>query len=290
MFLILDLTVLILTKNEESNISKCIDSFRGIAKKFVIIDSFSVDKTEEICRLKSKEVELDFYQREFDNHAEQFNWGLNNTGIDSNWIMRIDADEELTVELANELVNILPEIGDEISGIYLNRRIYFMGKWIKYGGVYPLKVLRIFKRGKGYCENRMMDEHIVLNEGRSIDLNKDFIDNNKKDLEWWINKHNWYSGREMIDYLEVENHINRSVKPRVLGSQEERKRWLKLNFYYRVPLMRRAMLFFIYRYFIRLGFMDGKEGLIYHFLQGYWYRFLVDAKIYEYKKDEHLLK
>lgn len=278
-----DLTVIILTKNEESNIEKCIKSLNGIAERVVLIDSGSTDKTLE----KAAKLGAESYFHEFSNHASQLNWGLENIDISTEWVMRMDADEELTRELAEEIENKLSVLDKKISGIFLRRRIYFMGRWIRHGGVYPTMILRIFRKNKAFCEQTDMDEHFVLKEGASATFKYDFIDNNTKSLEWWINKHNWYSGKEMSEYLsKKEKTFNDEVRPRLFGSQAERKRWFKYMFYYKTPLMRRAHWYFIYRYFFKLGFLDGKEGLIFHFLQGYWYRFLVDAKIYETEKNK----
>lgn len=274
-----DLTVLILTKNEEDNIGKCIQSFQGIIKRFVIVDSFSTDGTKEIC----EKLGVDFYQNPFVDYATQLNWGLENTGIDTGWTMRMDADEEMTPELVQEIESVLPGMDKDVSGLILNRRIHFMGRWIRHGAVYPQKMLRIFRTGLASCEQKSMDEHMILRSGCSIQLKHDFIDNNTKDLAWWTHKHNWYSNREVMDYFDYKRKLENEdlVKPRLFGGQAERKRWLKNKLYFKTPLLRRAHWYFIYRYFFRLGFLDGREGLIYHFLQGYWYRFLVDAKIHE---------
>ncbi len=277
-----DLTVLIITKNEEHNIGKCIRSLRGIAKRIVVVDSFSTDQTAALAR----KLGADVYTHPFEDHASQLNWGLAHTDISTQWVMRIDADEELTGELAAEIEEKLPRLPRKVTGVMLRRRVYFMGRWIRHGGIYPTLLLRIFRRGKAYCEQTLMDEHFLLREGSSVTFKKDFIDNNTKDLEWWINKHNWYSNKELEEQLEQRREMggDNTMKPRLFGGQAERKRWLKYMVYYKTPLMRRAHWYFLYRYFIRLGFLDGQEGLIFHFLQGYWYRFLVDAKIYEHEK------
>lgn len=280
----LDLTVLILTKNEEKNIEKCIRSFQGIARRFVIVDSFSTDRTVEIAR----SLGADVYEHAFENHAAQMNWGLEHTGIQTEWVMRMDADEELTPELVCEFEEKIPKLPANITGVQLRRRIYFMNRWIRHGGVYPTILLRLFRTGHAVCEQRVMDEHMVLKDGDVICFKKDFIDKNTKSLEWWIGKHNWYSDREVADYLDKQRQLESedAIRPKLFGNQAERKRWLKYLLYYRTPLMRRAHWYFIYRYLIRLGFLDGKEGLAFHFLQGYWYRFLVDAKIMEQQKKE----
>ena len=277
-----DLTVLILTKNEEKNLRKCIESFKGIAKRFVIVDSGSTDDTVNIA----KQLHADVYCHDFKNHAEQFNWGINNTDITTEWVMRMDADEELTEELTDEIDSRLGDVPPSVSGIIVRRRLIFMGRWIKHGGRYPEYLLRIFRNGKAMCEQKIMDEHLVLSEGTTLEFKNDLIDNNQKDLDWWTAKHNWYSNREVLDHqMTVENQIEKTMDDGgKSSSQAAMKRKIKNGGYYRLPMFLRAHIYFIYRYYIKLGFLDGKEGKIFHFLQAYWYRFLVDAKMYECEK------
>ncbi len=222
----LDLTVLIITKDEEQNIKKCIDSVKQVAKRIVVVDSFSTDKTCNIAKENGAEV----YEHKFENHAAQLNWGFENTEINTEWIMRMDADEELTHELIEEIKYKLPKLKKEVNGVILKRRIYFMGRWIKHGGVYPTLLLRIFRNGKGHCEQSTMDEHLVINEGREVTFNNDFIDYNTKRLDWWIGKHNWYSGKECEAYL--KGNSDDKVQPRLFGTSIERKRWIKNLVYY----------------------------------------------------------
>ncbi len=282
-----DLTVVILTKNEENNLRKCIESFNGIVKRFVIVDSYSTDGTKDLCKQLSKNININFYENKFVDYATQLNWGLKNTNITTKWSMRMDADEEITPELVDEIKQKLMTLDEEIKGVILKRRVYFMGKWIKYGGKYPELLLRIFRTGYGACEQKIMDEHMILSEGKTITFDNDIIDNNNKDLEWWTHKHNWYSNREVLDYQQkvlINEENNNEIGNSIIKGQAERKRFIKNNGYYKLPLFFRAHLYFIYRYYFRFGFLDGKEGKIYHFLQAYWYRFLVDSKIYECEK------
>lgn len=292
-----DLTVVILTKNEEKNLRKCIESFRGIAKRFVIVDSFSTDGTEKLCHELDSELKgigssLDFYQNKWVSYANQLNWGLENTDITTEWSMRMDADEELTKELAEEIDSKLDTLSPAVTGVILRRRLIFMGRWIKHGGRYPELLLRIFRTGKALCEMKIMDEHMILSEGSAVNFDNDLCDNNQKDLEWWTAKHNWYSNREVLDHqMTLESAMQDSIEAGGESSkQAERKRKVKNGGYYRLPKFFRAHLYFFYRYYIRLGFLDGKEGKIFHFLQAYWYRFLVDAKMYQCEKDGTQMK
>lgn len=276
------LTVVILTKNEEKNLTKCIKSFRSIAERFVVIDSFSTDKTVELAQELGAEV----YQHEFESHAAQFNWAINHIDITTEWTMKIDADEELTAELAAEIDGKLDKLQNGINGVILRRRVYFMGRWLRHGGKYPELLLRIFRTGHGMSEMKLMDEHLIITDGAAVTFKNDFCDDNQKSLEWWINKHNWYSNKEVLDYQLTNNTGNNSsVDDTATSFQAKIKRFIKKYGYYSLPKFVRAHIYYIYRYYIRFGFMDGIEGKIYTFLQAYWYRFLIDAKMYECEKN-----
>lgn len=277
------ISVIILTFNEEKHIKRCIESLLPCVKEIFIIDSKSTDKTIEIC----EELGAKVYQNQWKTYAEQFQWGLDNCPIQTNWIMRMDADEYLLPELESEIKSKLNTIDSEISGIYLKRRVYFLGKWIKHGGYYPIKLLRIWRYGSGSIEQRWMDEHIKLNYGKTLEFENDIVDDNLNNLTWWTIKHNSYATREAVDYLVLKHKINALGSINVSSKssrQDESKRWYKDNIYNKLPLFLRVVIYFFYRYFIKLGFLDGKKGLIWHVLQGFWYRFLVDAKIYQIEK------
>jgi hypothetical protein len=200
--------------------------------------------------------------------------------------MRLDADEELTPGLVEALRKFLDRPPANITGVYVRRRVYFMGRWIRHGGYYPTWLLRLFRSGVGRCEALWMDEHIVLGHGQTCAIPEDLIDHNNKDLTFWTDKHNRYASREVLDLVaQTRRDANSSqIGSGALHGQARRRRWFKMNVYGSSPLFLRAFAYFIYRYVFRLGFLDGKEGFIFHFLQGLWYRFLVDAKLYEYRR------
>jgi hypothetical protein len=158
----------------------------------------------------------------------------------------------------------------------------FLGRYIKHG-ILPMNILRLFKPRYTTCENRAMDEHIQITEGDIYDLSNPFYDDNKKGLAWWTQKHNEYSDREALDLLMTEYNLLPQEACSNAGSNTHSIREKKLR-YIKLPLFWRAFLFFCYRYFFRLGFLDGIEGFLWHFLQGFWYRALADAKVYELKK------
>jgi len=276
-----DLTVLVLTLNEEIHIRRCIESVRGVAARVVVVDSRSTDKTREIAQ----EMGADFYSNPFVNYAKQFNWGLDHSNIQTKWVMRLDADEYLTPELATALPSFLSKAGEDINGFTLNLRRVFMGKWLRHGALYPIRLLRVWRVGKGRCEERWMDEHVVL-PGRTGHIDADFADHNLNSLTWWTDKHNKYASREAVDLLNLQYHFmpHDSVASLRGGKQAGGKRWVKEVVYARLPGGFRAFAYFFYRYVIRLGFLDGQAGTAFHFLQGFWYRYLVDAKVAEVQR------
>lgn len=268
-----DITAIILTKNEEINIADCIESVIETVKRIVVIDSYSTDRTVEIAKGYSAEV----YQHPFENYAKQFMYGVEISNIDTMWTLRIDADERLTPDSATELEKLCDDNMDsDVSGIVLRFKKNFLGKDLRHGGVYPWKKMNCYKTKLGTIENRKMDEHIVLSSGNIIEMKNDSLHFDFKSLEHFVSKHNWYSSRETVDYFE---HTEQSEQKK----QIDFKTWIKMNIYYRLPLGMRAHVYYLYRYYILRGFLDGREGKIYAFLQAYWYRYLVDAKIYECK-------
>lgn len=271
-------TIIILTYNEEKNLKKCLESVKDWSDEIIIVDSYSSDKTREIAESYSAK----FFEHPFKYQADQFNWALDNLPIKNEWILRLDADEVMTEELWQEIAEALPKTPPEVSGFFMKRRVHFMGRWIRHGGYYPVWILRLFRKNRARAEDREMDEHIFVYEGRAEKLRHDFIDDNEKPLEDWIAKHNNYSTREARE--RIKNNQPSVMDARTSAvNQLTRKRFIKENLYSKLPLFGRAFFYFIYRYVFLLGFLDGTPGLIFHFLQGCWHQFLIDAKIYEQK-------
>lgn len=280
------IAAIILTKNEEKHIGRCINSIKGVCDEIWVIDSFSTDRTCEIA----ENMGADVRRHKWKNYSSQFNYGLYECPIRSDWVWRIDADEFLSGGLGMVVKEILDRCDSDVNGLYVRKRIDFMGRPLLHGGWYPSYHLKVFRRGHGECENRWMDEHTRLFDGETLVVDEgDQVDANMNDLTWWTEKHNGYATREMADMLMTEYGLDdrkETVKPKFFGTEEQRKRWLKLK-YVKAPLFVRPFVNFIYRYIFRGGFLDGKEGFIWHVLQGFWYRMLVDAKIYEIKKHFH---
>ena len=274
------LSVIILTRDEEKNIAYTLESVKDLATEIIIVDSFSTDHTLEICSRYTDRI----YQHAFINQAEQFNWALDNVPIVGEWILRLDADEFVLPELRDEIITLLPKLPAAVTGLFMKRRVYFWSRWIRHGGYYPTWLLRLFRTGRGRCEEIEMDEHILVN-GETRRLSHDFVDYNRKDLKFWTIKHEAFAAREARTLLQKgSTGVLQRLPGNLRADQRAQRRWMKMHLYARLPLFLRAFLYFIYRYVFRLGFLDGTEGLVFHFLQGCWYRFYVDAKIYEARK------
>jgi len=258
-----DITAIILTLNEGKNLAACLASIQELCSKIIVVDSGSEDRTQEI----SETYGASFYVHSFKTHATQFNWALKELPIETKWVLRLDADERLTPELINEIQTTLSNnIPDDLNGFVIRFKTIFMNKFLRYGGVYPFRKLLLFKHGVGYVEDKAMDEHITLSEGYQQEFRQDGFHYDYKSLDYFVKKHTWYASKEMSEYFKSRGTQNLGRKRKI---------------YYSLPPFLRARLYFIYRYYIRLGFLDGREGRIFHTLQAYWYRFLVDSLIHE---------
>lgn len=273
-----DISAFIITYNEEIHIERAIKNAQKYAKDVYVLDSYSTDKTVEIA----KSLGANVYQHKFRYHADQLNWGLKNIPFKTEWIWRQDADEYLTDELIEEIDQTLPHTTNNITAFTAPCLRKFLGKHIKHG-ILPLILLRLFKRGYAQWEDKKMDEHIYITKGEIGSFKNAFFDDNLNNLSWWTEKHNRYASKEAIDLLMTEYGL---YKDTVVNSGEHsaaiRRKKLK---YIKMPLFWRAFAFFVLRYIFRLGFLDGKEGFLWHFLQGFWYRTLADAKVFEIKKE-----
>ena len=277
----LDLSVIILTYNEEIHIRRCLENVKQFASKVYVVDCFSIDRTAQIA----KELGAEVIEHEWPgNQAEQFNWALDNLPITTEWILRLDADEYLLPGLIEELLEKLPVIPESVSALSLSRARAFCGKILHHGIVNNIRIIRIFRKGKARYEKRLMDEHLSVLSGETIDMKNQFVDDNRMPIGLFIDKHNGYATHEAALLLDAEYHLtNMDSLPQDYGREVEKKRTQKAR-YARMPLFWRAFGYFVYRYIIKLGFLDGKEGFLWDFLQGWWYRTLVDAKVYEIKK------
>ncbi len=273
-------TAIILTFNESIHLERCVKSIQDYFNNIYIIDSFSTDQTKKIA----EKLPVIFLENKFINHSQQFNWALNKIDKNTDWIFRIDADEYITNALGFEILNKLEKLDKSINGIFIPRKIIFKGKLIRFGGINPTKVLRLFRYGYGCCDSRWMDEHIKVN-GKTTAFTNSIIDENLKSLTWWINKHNNYASKEAYELIK----LNQGSK-KMNNNLENRK----IKYYYKTPIILRSFLYFIYRYFFNFGFLDGLRGFSFHFMQAFWYRLLIDMKYLEvmdkYKNKKYSLK
>lgn len=279
-----DITAIILTKNEELNIRRCIEALANLPDRIVVVDSGSTDATVDIAR----ELGAEIYVHPFKHYADQFNWALDHTGIKTTWVYRIDADEVVTPELSEEILNACAEHQDDtINGFLMKHKLYFLGRYLKHGGAYPFIKMTVFKPKFGRFENRAMGEHVVLQSGSVLTLKNDCLHFDCKDLTMFIEKHNSYATREVMDHL-VRCRGNSEQEE--LYSQAEKTKKIRDGLYYKLPKFWRAKIYYLYRYYGKLGFLDGMPGKIYAMIQAYFYRCMVDAKLYEAEINERNLQ
>lgn len=275
---------IILTYNEEIHLPRLLKSIAGLNASTYILDSGSTDKTMQLAERFGAVVKVNL----FENHPKQWDYALKNFHIKTPWIIGLDADQIVTSELSE----ILSEFDDckykDINSIYFNRKNYFQGSWIRFGGYYPIYLLKMFRTGIGYSDlNENMDHRFIV-PGKSVVWKKGHIleENLKEnDINFWFQKHERYS--DLIAHEEIERMQNRriqSLKPNLLGNPDERKAWLK-RLWWKLPLGIRPYIYYGFRMIFQLGFMDSKKSRQFHYLQGLWFRKLVDKKIVKLKRE-----
>lgn len=270
-----DLTVIILTFNEEENIARALRSTVGWAREVFVFDSFSTDRTLNICKQFDCKIAL----HKFENFGSQRNAALTQLPIKTEWILFLDADEWLPVEVRGEIDQVLGSSPKE-NGFYLKRRFIWMGRWIR-RGYYPTWILRLFRYKKASCEDRTVNEHLIV-EGSVGQLEHDFIHEDRKDISRWIAKHNDFATREASELLRIAEASN-TIRLTFWGTQEQRKRWIRERIWNRLPPLLRPFLYFAYRYVLSGGFLDGREAFMYHVLQAFWFPLLIDVRYFEMK-------
>ena len=268
-----DISVIILAKNEKLHIKRCLERLVPLeAMQIFVVDCFSDDGTQEIAQQNGATV----VEHKWPGlYAKQFNWALDNLPIHTKWVLRMDADEYLTNETIEHLRSDLESLPSDVTGLKLELKRKFQGGEIRYGTA-GIRQARIFRFGIGRCEDRAMDEHIVVNQGRIINYDGTFYDDSLMPFEVWKKKHRGYSKREAIDAVTLFDNLERLKNP-----SEMDKKKIK---YYKLPPYIRAFTYFCIRYFLKLGFLDGLAGFRWHFWQGLWYRWLVDKEIGRLKR------
>jgi glycosyltransferase involved in cell wall biosynthesis len=274
------LSVVILTFNEERNLPQCLESLRRLDCPVYIIDSGSTDGTLRIAH----EYGATVLQHAFRTHAEQWAWGLKNLPQQPEWVIGLDSDQSLTPELAEELHRTFAgEIPNEVAGFYINRRQIFRGSWIRHGGYYPKYLLKVFRPDRVFFDAADFLDHHFYVPGPTIRLKHDMVENNLKeyDIGFWIRKHEHYAGLVAAEeYARRTTAAGAPLQPKFFGNPDQRSLMLK-SWWRKLPLFVRPVLYFGYRYFVQGGWMDGKQGFIFHFCHALWFRVLVDAKLDE---------
>ncbi|CCJ07826.1 glycosyltransferase family 2 protein [Methylocystis sp. SC2] len=278
----LSITAIVLAFNEEIHIRRCLERILPHVQRVVVVDSFSTDKTVEIARDLGAEV----LQHPFKHQADQFQWALDTLDIQTDWVLKLDSDEYLEPSAQEWLRQKLVDVPADVTGLEFKRKVIFQGRFIRHGRYYQTVLLRLWRRGCGAIEQRWMDEHAILLHGRSTRVDAgDLVDDNLNDMTYWIDKHNRYATRAMVDFINREHPIFwKDERIKDTDSSAGKKRFLKNSLYARAPLYLRAFLFYAYRYIFRLGFLDGREGLVFHFMHGCWVFMLIDAKIDEARR------
>lgn len=274
-------SVLIPTCNEQANIAACISTLKWAAE-VLIVDANSSDATVEEARREGAKV----FVHEFEGYAKQRNWALDHLPFAHEWILVLDADERIPDALADEIVRVTKDASHPHNGFYLDRRFFFMGRWLKHGGLSPNWILRLFKRHTGRFEDRPFNEHLLL-EGEAGYLKPAFDHIDLRPLSTWINKHNRYADLQVEDELgDRAGVFVHTLEPSLGANSIRRKRWIRRHVWNRIPLLLRPFLLFLHNYALKGGFLDGNPGFIYHVLWSFWFPFLVDVKILERRMAE----
>ncbi len=272
----MNISVVILSYNSSATIGATIESAKRVSDDVHVVDSLSCDDTRQIIDKSGARLAV----HPFVNYAAQRNWASANLPLRHDWELHLDADERLSDELIKDLSELQEQsVPLGISGYHVARLVRFLNRPILHGGMFPIWHLRLFRRGQGRCEAREYDQHFVVN-GATSRLQGPIIDDIKMSMGEWVIRHNRWSDAEVRELLQANATAAGEIVPRFSGSPIERKRYLR-GIYYRSPLLLRPFALFIYRYVLRAGFLDGKEGAIFFTLQAFCYRFLVDAKLYE---------
>lgn len=267
---ILPISAIILTKNEAHNIGACLRSIAWWVDEIFVVDSYSEDDTLRIARDFTDKVS----QHPFESFAQQRNWAQDNLPLRNDWVLHLDADERVSLQLAAELKREFSR-GPAADGFMAPRKTVFRNKWIKHGGHYPVYHLRVFKKSKGRSEERLYDQHYMV-KGSIIRLNGDITNIINPDLLRWKTLHKEWARLEAQEATRKDKSV---LNMGLSGNPIARRNWMRYKVYYRMPLFVRCLLYFFYRYFLRLGFLDGLQGWRFHFFQGLWYRVLVDINI-----------
>lgn len=276
---------LILTFNEEQHLPRVLKSIKELQAQTFILDSGSTDRTLVVAA----EFGVAVKEHPFENHPKQWDFALKNFPVQTPWVICLDADQIVTPELFQQLQHFNNKDFTQVNGIYFNRKNFFKGRWLQFGGYYPFYLLKMFRFEQGFSDmNENMDHRFVV-PGKTVIWKKGhIIEENLKEnnIGFWIAKHNRYSSLVAQEEFErMKNLRSQTVKPAFWGSPDERTAWLK-KLWWKMPLYIRPFFYLFYRMIFRLGFLDGKTGIVFHYLHSFWFRLLADVKIDELRKTE----
>jgi glycosyltransferase involved in cell wall biosynthesis len=267
-------SVILLTFNSSDSLGATLSSIRDLTDDIHVVDSGSTDTTVEIAKAAGAKVVF----HTFENYGKQRNWAIDNIALRHVWQLHLDADERLTPGLRDEILKL--DQNSPYSGFFIPRLVQFLGRVLRHGGMSPTWHMRLFRSGKGRCESREYDQHFYC-VGETAVLRNVMIDDIRMSLSEWTIRHNRWADAEVREILGGRSEGR--VQGKLSGNVVEKRRFLRGG-YNRMPGFFRAFALFGYRYFIRLGFLDGVEGSIFWVLQTFWFRFLIDAKLYEHAK------
>lgn len=279
----IDVSVIIPIKDEILHIERSVKSALRLTQHVFVVDSGSTDGSVELAQSLGAKVFQYEWTKE-SNFSKKINWALDNLPIKTTWAIRLDADEYFMDNSIEELPKILKDVDRSINGFTLIRRVHFFGKWMKHSNEYPKTTMRIYRVGHVRMESRWLDEHIDIGEGKAVDLPYEIVDDSKITIAQWVNKHNNdYSIKEALELIHQEIGLFDRGKIH-LDINAQKKKKLKEK-YVSMPKYWRCFVWFFYREIVKQGFLDGKEGFLWNFFQGWWYRMLVDAKVDEIYKN-----
>lgn len=277
------LAVIVTTRNEEINIERCLRSVHGWARQIFVLDSESSDRTIEMARAYAEVRSLAYEHGRIIPWI--FQWGLDNLPIETEWVLILEADQAPTPELKREIDLLLAGDGPPQNGFYIRRKQIFRGQWIRWGGYGNKHLLKIFRRSRARLDPAEQDTRVYV-DGEVGKLRAPIEEWNLKEdsILFYLEKHLRYAEAfAQEELLRRRGLLSWKTKPRLLGTPDERVLWLK-SIYYRLPLYWRPFLYFFYRYFVQLGFLDGKTGFVFHFLQAFWFRLVTDVRLEELTK------
>lgn len=277
------LSAFIMTRNEELNLEACLGSLSPWCSDIHLIDSFSTDGTLDIARRYGAHI----HQHRFEGHTKQRTWALRNVPFANEWVFALDADHRVMPELRDELIALFAEPPQGVNGFFVNRRQIFRGRWIRFGGYYPKYMLKIFRHECAFLDDNEFDYRFYVN-GKTANLKHDILESNQNEwgISFFVEKHNKFATELAVEEIKRANEgLGYLTRASFFGNPDQRTLWLKIR-WNSLPMYVRPFLLFFYRYFLRVGFLDGKEGFIFHFLQSLWFRLLVDIKREELAQSE----